>query len=104
MYIRCTQQTAWRSASWSWRHGALRLCLWEEAGTHALRACCLSLCTCLITSTPLPPPALLPCAVPCPLCSKRKLEELVTRHLGRARGVSDEDIKSSVLHGGPLFF
>ncbi|KAL4854430.1 Chromodomain-helicase-DNA-binding protein 3 [Chlorella vulgaris] len=31
---------------------------------------------------------------------KRKLEELVTKHLGRGReAVSDEDIKSSVLHG-----
>lgn len=31
---------------------------------------------------------------------KRKLEELVTRHLGRGGGVTDDDIKSSVLHGG----
>ncbi|PSC69245.1 chromodomain-helicase-DNA-binding 3 isoform X2 [Micractinium conductrix] len=30
---------------------------------------------------------------------KRKLEELVTRHLGKARDVSDEDIKSSVFYG-----
>lgn len=30
---------------------------------------------------------------------KRKLEELVTRHLGRGGGVTDEDVKSSVFHG-----
>ena len=35
-----------------------------------------------------------------PPCRKRKLEELVTKHLGRERDVSDEDIKSSVLYGG----
>ena len=34
-----------------------------------------------------------------PTGRKRKLEELVTKHLGKTRDVSDEDIKSSVLHG-----
>jgi hypothetical protein len=38
-----------------------------------------------------------PCTAP---CRKRKLEELVTKHLGKSRDVSDEDIKSSVLYGG----
>ena len=31
--------------------------------------------------------------------SKKKLEELVTKHLGGERDVSGEDVKSSVLHG-----
>ena len=49
---------------------------------------------------PTPFPTLHPVPPPTPpLRRKRKLEELVTKHLGKARDVSDEDIKSSVLHG-----
>lgn len=32
-------------------------------------------------------------------CSKKKLEELVTKHLGGEKDVSNEDVKSSVLYG-----
>lgn len=54
-----------------------------------------------MTCRPLEPQDVLPILVPNLVPRrKRKLEELVTRHLGRGGGVTDDDIKSSVFHGG----